>query len=86
MSTISLIVLIGVILLVAIAVWGFLMQRRSSRLRGKFGPEYQTAVREYGDRARAEEAYLSAENGDCRRSPQGRNPRYVAARHTREFA
>ena len=56
MSTISLIVLIGVILLVAIAVWGFLLQRRSTKLRGKFGPEYQTAINEYGGRARAEKA------------------------------
>jgi hypothetical protein len=56
MSTISLIVLIGVILLVAVAAWGFLLQRRSTRLRGKFGPEYETAVHDYGDRARAEKA------------------------------
>jgi hypothetical protein len=56
MSTTSLIVLIGVIILVALAVWGFVVQRRSARLRGKFGPEYQSAVREYGDRARAEKA------------------------------
>ena len=56
MSTTSLIILIGVILIAAIAVWGFLMQRRSTRLRSRFGPEYESAIHEYGDRSRAERA------------------------------
>src|SRR5438874_2463547 len=56
MSTTSFIILIAVILLVVIAFWGFLLKRRSARLRGKFGPEYETAVHDYGDRARAEKA------------------------------
>src|SRR5437879_6073386 len=56
MSTTTLIVLIGVILIAAIAAWVFLLQRRSARLRSRFGPEYENAVHEYGDRTRAEQA------------------------------
>ena len=56
MSTTSLIILIGVILIAAMAVWGFLLQRRSTRLRSRFGPEYESAIHEYGDRSRAERA------------------------------
>ena len=56
MSTTSLIILIGVILIAAVAIWGFLLKRRSTRLRGRFGPEYESAIHEYGDRSRAEKA------------------------------
>jgi tRNA A37 N6-isopentenylltransferase MiaA len=56
MSTTSLIILIGVILIAAMAAWGFLLQRRSTRLRSRFGPEYDSAIHEYGDRSRAERA------------------------------
>ena len=56
MSTTSLIILIGVILIAAMAAWGFLVQRRSTRLRSRFGPEYDSAIHEYGDRSRAERA------------------------------
>ena len=42
------IILIAVILLVVVAVWGFLLKRRSARLRGKFGLKYETAIHEYG--------------------------------------
>lgn len=56
MSTTSLIILIGVILIAAIAVWGFLLKQRSTRLRSRFGPEYESAIHEYGDRSRAERA------------------------------
>jgi hypothetical protein len=56
MGTTSLLILVAVILIVAIATWGFLLQRRSNRLRGRFGPEYDNAIHEYGDRSRAEKA------------------------------
>ena len=56
MSTTSLIILIGVILIAAVAIWGFLLKRRSTRLRSRFGPEYDSAIHEYGDRSRAERA------------------------------
>ena len=56
MNTTLLIILIGVILIAAVAVWGFLLKQRSNRLRSRFGPEYDSAVHEYGDRSRAERA------------------------------
>lgn len=56
MNTTSLIILIGVVLIVAVAVWGFLLKQRSARLRSRFGPEYESAIHEYGDRTRAEKA------------------------------
>jgi hypothetical protein len=56
MSTTSWIILIGLLILVGIAAWGFILKQRSARLRGRFGPEYETAVHQYGDRARAEKA------------------------------
>jgi hypothetical protein len=56
MSTTSLIILIAVILIAAVAAWGFLLKRRSTRLRERFGPEYESAIHEYGDRSRAEKA------------------------------
>ena len=39
---------------VAAAAWFFLQKRRSKQLREGFGPEYDHAVREHGDRRRAE--------------------------------
>ncbi len=56
MSTSLLIVLIAVIAVAAIAAWVFLQRRRSTDLRGRFGPEYDRAVHEYGDRSKAEKA------------------------------
>ncbi|HWC97831.1 MAG TPA: hypothetical protein VG456_13800 [Candidatus Sulfopaludibacter sp.] len=56
MSTTALIVLIGVIVIVAIAAWAFLQKRRTTTLRSRFGPEYDHAVHEYGNRTNAEKA------------------------------
>jgi hypothetical protein len=55
MSTTVAIILIAVILLAAVAAWAFL-QRRTTTLRRRFGPEYDRAVGEYGNRLRAEQA------------------------------
>jgi hypothetical protein len=55
MSTTVAIILIAVILLAAVAAWAFL-QRRTNTLRRRFGPEYDRAVGEYGNRLRAEQA------------------------------
>jgi hypothetical protein len=55
MSTTVAIILIAVILLAAVAAWAFL-QRRSTTLRRRFGPEYDRALGEYGNRLRAEQA------------------------------
>jgi hypothetical protein len=56
MSNVSMTFIIVVVALVAIAgaaVWYF-ERRRSRRLHGHFGPEYERAVSEYGDRRKAE--------------------------------
>jgi hypothetical protein len=58
MSTTSVTVLIVAIVVVvaAVAILVWLQRRRSNLLRGRFGPEYQRAVDEYGSRTRAEKA------------------------------
>jgi hypothetical protein len=55
MSTTVAIILMAVIVLAAVAAWAFL-RRRSTTLRRRFGPEYDRAVGEYGNRLRAEQA------------------------------
>ena len=55
------VVTVGVIVLLAIVViaaaWWFTQrQRRSNELQRRFGPEYERAVDDYGERGRAEEA------------------------------
>jgi len=56
MTTTGLIVLIVVLALVAVAVLAFLAKRRTTSLRTRFGPEYDRAIRQYGDRSHAEKA------------------------------
>ena len=55
------IVVIAVIVAVAAIVFA-LMQRRSARLRQRFGPEYDRAVRDTGNRYRAEARLERLEN------------------------
>jgi hypothetical protein len=57
----SVVTVVGVVVLLAIVViaiaWWFTQrQRRSTQLREHFGPEYERAVDQYGERGRAEEA------------------------------
>lgn len=56
MSTTLLVVVIAIIVVAAIAAWAWVESRRTKALRGRFGPEYERAVREYGGRGRAEKA------------------------------
>ncbi|HYY87524.1 MAG TPA: hypothetical protein VFA49_01915 [Chloroflexota bacterium] len=56
MTTTAIVVAIIVVVAVAVAVWLFSQRRRSTDLRERFGPEYDHAVREYGDSRRAENA------------------------------
>lgn len=46
--------IVAVIVLLAVVAWLVVDRRRSLRLRSRFGPEYERAVRETGDRRRAE--------------------------------
>jgi len=59
MTTTALIVLIVVILVAAAVIWYALRQQRSNRLRSRFGPEYQRAVRQFGGKPKAEDALLA---------------------------
>jgi hypothetical protein len=56
MSTTLLVILIGLVLLAAIAGFAYMQKRRTAKLRGRFGPEYERAIHDYGDRAHAEKA------------------------------
>jgi cbb3-type cytochrome oxidase subunit 3 len=46
--------LITVLVVIAFVVWMYRSERRSKRLREKFGPEYDHALNERGDRRQAE--------------------------------
>ena len=54
MNTAFLAILIGAVVVVAVAILIILQKRRTATLKGRFGPEYERAVREYGGRYRAE--------------------------------
>jgi hypothetical protein len=56
MSTTLLIILIGLVLLAAIAGFAYMQKRRTAKLRSRFGPEYERAIHDYGDKAHAEKA------------------------------
>jgi FtsZ-interacting cell division protein ZipA len=56
MNTILIILVVGIIVIAAIATWGYVQNRRTKALSSRFGPEYQHAVSEYGSRSRAERA------------------------------
>jgi hypothetical protein len=65
MSTAALIILIVVIVIAAIVAWDFMQKRRTTNLRSRFGPEYEHAIDEYGDRSRAEkELHRRAERAE----------------------
>ncbi|MBI3281632.1 MAG: hypothetical protein HYZ57_17535, partial [Acidobacteria bacterium] len=50
----TLVVTFVVLLVAAAAAWIYMTRRRSERLRGRFGPEYDRALHEAGDQRRAE--------------------------------
>jgi hypothetical protein len=55
--TATAIVLISIaVIVIAILGWYLLRERRTSRLRSRFGPEYEFAMREFGNRPKAEDA------------------------------
>jgi len=54
MSTATGIAIIVAIVAIAIAIWATLRMRNTARLKSKFGPEYDHAVQQAGDRTRAE--------------------------------
>lgn len=56
MTTTTLVFIIFAIVVVAILAWYLLRQERSKKLRARFGPEYDHAVHEFGNQAKAEDA------------------------------
>jgi hypothetical protein len=56
-----LIIAVAVLIALAVLAWYLMRERRSSRLRSRFGPEYDHTVREIGSRPEAEEALARRE-------------------------
>jgi hypothetical protein len=56
MSTTALVILIAVIVIAAVVLLALMQKRRSTKLQQRFGPEYERAVHQYGDRSKAEKA------------------------------
>jgi len=54
MSTVTVILLVVAILAIAGAAFLYFQRRRTQHLRGHFGPEYDHAIHEFGDRRTAE--------------------------------
>jgi len=52
-STALILIIVAVLILAGFAGW-YLQKRRSEKLRGRFGPEYERTVAESGDRRKAE--------------------------------
>lgn len=63
MSTGTLLIVIAALVVLAIVLLALLIQqkRRSQELRERFGPEYQRAVEQHGDKRRAEEELQARE-------------------------
>jgi len=56
---IVLLVVAAILAVGAVAAWMYLQRRRTDELAGHYGPEYQRAVEEHGDRRKAEEDLMS---------------------------
>ena len=48
------VLLIALVVAIGVAVWLYTQKRKTEQLRGSFGPEYERAVQETGDRRKAE--------------------------------
>jgi hypothetical protein len=59
MTATGIVLIVIAVAVIAVLGWYLVRERRSKQLRSKFGPEYEFAMREFGDRNRAEDA-LSA--------------------------
>ena len=56
MTTTGIVLIIIAVLAVAVLAWYLMRERRTKELRSRFGPEYDHALREFGDRPKAEDA------------------------------
>jgi hypothetical protein len=56
MTATGIVLIVIAVAVIAVLGWYLMRERRSKQLRSKFGPEYEFAMREFGDRNRAENA------------------------------
>jgi hypothetical protein len=56
MTTAGIVLIVVAVAVIAILAWYLMRERRSKQLRSHFGPEYEYAMREFGDRHKAEDA------------------------------
>lgn len=61
MTPFGIAMIIIAVLVIAVALWYLVREQRSKRLRSRFGPEYDFAMREFGSRPKAEEALAARE-------------------------
>jgi hypothetical protein len=54
LNPVMLIVIVGVVLTIAVALWMVNRKKQTQKLRSKFGPEYDKAIGEHRDRGHAE--------------------------------
>ena len=54
MTALLIVLAVVVIVAIAVAAWFFMQKRRTEQLRESFGPEYERAVRQTGNRSEAE--------------------------------
>ena len=61
MTATGIALIIIAVIVVMILAWYLMRERRTSRLRSRFGPEYEYAMREFGNRPKAEDALAARE-------------------------
>ena len=61
MTATGIVLIVVAVAVIAILGWYLMRERRSKQLRSRFGPEYEFAMREFGDKSRAEDALAKRE-------------------------
>jgi hypothetical protein len=56
MTTTGIVLIIIAVIAIGVLAWYLIRERRTKELRSRFGPEYEFAVREFGNRPKAEDA------------------------------
>jgi hypothetical protein len=61
MTATGIVLIIIAVIVVGVLAWYLMRERRTTRLRSRFGPEYDFAMREFGNRPKAEDALAARE-------------------------
>jgi hypothetical protein len=61
MTATGIVLIVLAVAVIAVLGWYLARERRSQRLRSRFGPEYEFATREFGNRTKAEDALAARE-------------------------